>query len=473
MGGQNGGNLGGEGPGQRPVRRMDRHQGKKNRKSKPGKPDKQLSRQSPPAQPDKRLSRQSPPAQPDNGGKRSWYRSTLFLTGLGVLLLVLTAGGVLLSVKLRSASGSATGASADDAATVASTTGMDAGATTEMSATEKIVAGMTLEQKIGQMMMVGFDGKAPDASITTEVRGEGIGGVILYGNNIDSTGQVRQMDAALQQLAASQPAQLMIATDQEGGSTRRFKDIGPNYSEPMIGEMRGGAGASSALNLSAAAARQLKQIGINTNLAPVADVSGGWGTLMDGRSYGDDPQIDAELVGNAVKGYNNATTISCTKHFPGLGSADDDPENTLPKVDKSLADLQASDLVPFTAAIQNDAPMIMVTHVAVPALDPTGAPASLSRSVITDLLRNQMGFKGVVITDDLEMGAITMPVGQAAVAAVAAGADIIMVAHTPAKQEEARTALIDAVKSGKLSEDEINKSVTRILDMKMRFRLEH
>jgi beta-N-acetylhexosaminidase len=141
-------------------------------------------------------------------------------------------------------------------------------------------------------------------------------------------------------------------------------------------------------------------------------------------------------------------------------------------VSLSRAELDQSDFLPFAEAIKNDAPMIMVTHVAVPALDPTNTPASLSKPITTDLLKTQMGFKGVVITDDLEMGAITLPAGEAAVAAVAAGADIVMFAHTPAKQEEARKALIAAVKDGKLMEDDINKSVVRILDMKKKYRLE-
>ncbi|MCL6106025.1 MAG: hypothetical protein M1309_01525 [Actinobacteria bacterium] len=404
---------------------------------------------------------------PHKLNRKSWYRSW-FAILIAVILLIAVAAGSVLAIKLRGSS-SAKAASSTDAAVHAKTSVN----TKVPSSVEQIVASMPLEQKVGQMIMAGFDGKTTD-SLSGLIKDDHIGGIIIGTANIDSQTQVAQLDASFQQLAAQAgaPAKLMIATDQEGGKTRRFMDIGPNYSEPFIGEMRGGAGQDAAREMSFLAARQLRQIGINTDLAPVADVSAGWGTLMDTRSYGNDPEVTSLLTGAAVTGFNDATTISCVKHFPGLGFADGDPESGSATVSSSKSTLDNTDLPPFKEAIKDGAPMIMVTHVIVPALDPTKTPASLSRPIITDLLRNQMGFQGVVITDDLEMGAITRSPGDAAVAAVSAGADIVMFAHTPAKADEAYKAIIAAVKSGKISEDSINQSVVRILEMKSRYRLE-
>ncbi len=423
-------------------RRMDRHRKKTSAKSVP------------------------PESPRKKAASSSWYRrpSTLGLIGAVVIILAAAGGAAALLRRSGGAPPAATG----------TTTAASAATTTSSSSTDPAVARMSLEEKVGQMMMIGFDGTAPDDSLKKMIQDRHIGAVILYGPNISSHDQVAQLDSSLQQLAAQagQPAQLMIATDQEGGKTRRFMDIGPNYSEPFIGSMRGGAGADSATVLSFYAGRGLKDLGINTDLAPVADVTSGYNSVMDTRSYGDDPKVTAELVAAAVKGFNDSTTISCVKHFPGLGSAEDDPEQTLPTITRDLASIQSTDLPPFQAAIKADVPMIMVGHEAVPALDPAKTPASLSRPIITGLLRSQLGFQGVIITDDLEMGAITASPGDAAVAAIAAGADMVMFAHTPAKQQQAYDAIIAAVKSGKLKEDDIDKSVERILKMKRRYRLE-
>lgn len=410
--------------------------------------------------------------------RKSRLKSPLFWI-VAVVVLALAAGGAVLALKVRAQADSG---AAQIAADIGNDSGSDSGQTSTgamplASSTSQIVADMSLEEKIGQMMMVGFDGGEAGPQITSAINDRHIGAVILYGRNISSHEQVTALDAALQNAAAQakQPAKIMIAVDQEGGATRRFTDIGPYYSEPMIGEMTGGAGAAAAQQQASSAARDLKKLGINTNLAPDADVSSGWGSVMDGRSYGADSEVVTELSGKSVIGYNNATMISCTKHFPGHGSADGSSETSLPTVDLDLATIQASELPPFQEAIKQNAPMIMVAHLSVPALDATGTPSSLSKPIVTDLLRKGLGFNGVIITDDLEMGAITnsMSVADAAVAAVAAGNDMVMVAQTAANQNAAYDALVAAVKSGKISEDQINKSVTRIIEMKKKYRLEN
>lgn len=407
-------------------------------------------------------------------GIRKWLRSPWFWFALAGVFTLAAAGGFLV-MKARDGSASASETAAP-VAEIAGDTQTSTGEVPLASATEQIVASMSLEEKIGQMMMVGYEGLLPGPEITSAIQDKHIGAVILFGRNIDSHDQVTASNAALQTLAAQakQPAKLMIAIDQEGGSTRRFTDIGPYYSEPMIGEMGGDVAPAAAQQQASSAARDLKKLGFNTNLAPVVDVSDGWGSIMDGRSYGTDSEVVTELGGMAVRGYNNATTISCPKHFPGHGSADGDSEETLPTVDLSLEAIEQSELPPFRKVIEEGAPMIMVAHLSVPALDATGTPASLSKPIVTDLLRKNLGFTGVIISDDLEMGAITgsTSVGEAAVAAVGAGNDMIIVGHTTAKQLEACDALLAAVKAGNIKEDDINKSVTRIIDMKKKYRLE-
>lgn len=409
-------------------------------------------------------------------GSRKWLKSPFLWLGL-LVVLALAGGGAFFVLNSRGDSASAS----DNGSPVAdSGSSTDATATTGevplASSTQQIVAEMSLEEKIGQMMMIGFEGYEPSPQVTSAIQEKHIGSLVIFGRNINSKEQVAAMDASLQALAAQakQPAKLMIAIDQEGGSTRRFTDIGPFYSEPMIGEMGSEAGVAAAQQQASSAARDLKKLGINTNLAPVVDVSDGWGSIMDGRSYGSDSELVTELGGMAVRGYNNATTISCPKHFPGHGSADGDSETTLPTVDLSLEAIQQSELPPFQQVIKEGAPMIMVAHLSVPALDATGTPASLSKPIVTDLLRKNLAFPGVIITDDLEMGAITasMSVGEAAVAAVMAGNDMMIVGHTTENQIQAYDALLAAVKSGKIEEDDINKSVTRIIEMKKKYRLE-
>ncbi len=336
------------------------------------------------------------------------------------------------------------------------------------------VADMPLKEKIGQMIMVGFEGGGISEEITDLIQQKYIGSVVLFERNIESQAQLAGLTNALQALAlqAEQPARLMIAIEQEGGKTRRMESIGPFYSEPMIGEM-GELAPQVAQQQASFAARDLRQVGINTNLAPVVDVSDGWGSVMDTRSYGTDPELVAEAGTLAVRGYNGASTICSPKHFPGHGSADEDSHDGLPYVYTSRELLDQYELFPFRSVIAEGAPMIMVGHLVVPALDPSEAPATLSKTIMGDLLRRQMGFTGVIITDDLEMGAIAdnWGVSEAAVLAIEAGADMVIIAHTYDEQLAAYDALLDAVRSGRISEEQVNASVLRILDMKKKYRL--
>ncbi|MHB1413596.1 MAG: glycoside hydrolase family 3 N-terminal domain-containing protein, partial [Thermoleophilia bacterium] len=235
--------------------------------------------------------------------RRSWYKNPFLLVGLAAFLIVIAAAGVL-AVKLRGS----TGSDAQAAVTTGTGTTSDNIVDSPFSSTSQQIAAMSVEEKVGQMMMVGFSGKSVDDSLRKLITADHVGNVVIDAGNVDSDQQVAALAASLQQLAvsANQPARMMIAAAQEGGKTRLFQNIGPNYSEPFIGNMRGGAGAIASQQTASEAARQLKRIGINTDLTPDADVTIGWRSIIDTRSYGNDPQVVAELTGAAVKGYNNA-----------------------------------------------------------------------------------------------------------------------------------------------------------------------
>lgn len=407
--------------------------------------------------------------------KRKWYKKPSFLIIVALLIAALAAGSAVFFLRNSGESEAASGTINEDGAAV-TVAGAETTEGPPLSPVEEEVASMPLEKKVGQLMMAGFEGTDANATVAGLIQDQHIGSFIIFARNIASLEQVAALNNSLQTLAvqADQPAKLIIATDQEGGKTRRFDNIGPYYSQPMIGEMPGEAAAMTAQLQASSTARDLKKIGINTNLAPVADVSSGWGSVMDGRSYGAEAELVAELSASAVKGYNNATTISCPKHFPGHGSSDENTEEAPATVESSREELDTIDLLPFGEAIKAGAPMIMTAHLSVPAIDPSGTPASLSRIITTDLLRKNMAFTGVILTDDLEMAAITSnrSVGEAAVAALAAGADMVMVAHRADRTTEAHGAIIAAVRAGKLKEEDINKSVVRILEMKRKYRLE-
>lgn len=328
--------------------------------------------------------------------------------------------------------------------------------------------------KVGQMMMVGFNGTRLTPTVRDQIARARVGTFIVFARNIDSHAQVKALTATMQRTAVSSkhPARLLIAVDQEGDPIRRFPRLAPYYSQPEIGRM-GSRGPGTAEYQAYLAGRQLRALGITLNLTPVLDVSAGPGTVMANRSYGTDPARVSVLGVRSVKGYSRAGEASCPKHFPGHGYARGDSEYEDATVPGPASLIKRRDIAPFRAAIAEGAPMIMMAHLRYPGLDPSRRYASLSRRILTGLLRQELGFGGVIISDDLEMGAITrrMSVPAAAVAAVQAGSDMVMVCHTPSRQAATQLALIDAISKGKISRAQVDDSVVRILVMKQRLGL--
>lgn len=326
----------------------------------------------------------------------------------------------------------------------------------------------TLREKIGQLVMCGFEGRTPPEGILRLIRDYKLGGIIYFRRNIGSAAEVAALSEALQQAAREvSEVPLGIAVDQEGGMVARIDRDVP----VMPGNMAIGAAREPEYAYAAAKAsgEDLRRLGISINFAPCVDVNNNSANPVVGvRSFGEDPELAARLGAAAVRGYQEAGISACAKHFPGHGDTSTDSHYELPVVPHDRERLHSLELVPFKSAIAAGADAIMTAHVVFPAYDASGGPATLSPAILDGLLRRELGFGGVIVTDCLEMKAISGTVGIAkgAVAAFKAGADLILVSHRLDRQIEALEALYEAAVSGEISESRINESVERVTAMK-------
>lgn len=357
------------------------------------------------------------------------------------------------------------------------------------------ISRMTLEEKVGQLQVqevYGTDAETPHAGNTTKfgigkaadvVRELHLGGVIYFAWTDSYTKGpegVAHMSNGLQKAALETRVTnvkgrpkgtktgipLIIATDQEQGIVTRF---GPPATQ-FPGSMALGAGRSAADARTAAAitGEELRAVGINVDFAPVADVNVNPDNPVIGvRSFSSDPALVSEMVAAQVAGYQSDGNVSASaKHFPGHGDTATDSHYGLPVI-HTREEWERLDAPPFKAAIDAGIDMVMTAHLLVPALDDTGDPASVSKPILTGVLREQLGFDGVIITDALDMAGIRQQYGDAEVAvrALEAGVDILLMSPTPIA---ARDAILDAVATGRLSEEFIDEKVERILRMKHR-----
>lgn len=332
---------------------------------------------------------------------------------------------------------------------------------------------MSLRQKIGQLMMVGFHGTEPSKDILRMIEEEHVGGIILFVRNIGTPKEVLQLTSDLQMRAkqAGQPLPLLISIDQENGSVRRLGE----GTTVFPGNMLLGAADEDQVtrDIAKATADELNALGINMNFAPVLDVNNNPHNPVIGvRSFGEAAE-DVSRHGMAyIKGYREAGGIPTIKHFPGHGDTATDSHLALPIIPHDLERLKEVELLPFQRAIEAGVDCVMSAHISFPALEPKkGVPATLSHSVITGLLREKMGFDGVVTTDCLEMDAISGTVGTAegALQALRAGVDILLVSHTHAVQKETIEHIAQAVEAGELQEEVIDRAVSRILRLKEQY----
>lgn len=342
---------------------------------------------------------------------------------------------------------------------------------------------MTLEEKAGQMLMPDIrmwqnkPTTAINAGITSAVQDHKLGGLILFDKNIESTEQLTTFNHQLQALAGDIP--LFLSIDQEGGSVGRIPG-GTN----LPGAMALGAVADSALSLEAGkvTGAELKTLGVNLNFAPVLDVNVNPDNPVIGiRSFGSEAGLVSELGTAFMKGLQQEGVIATAKHFPGHGDTDVDSHLGLPVVAHDRQRLEQIELRPFREAIKQGVDMIMIGHIAFPALDNATVvskkdgskvvlPATLSKKVITGLLKEEMGFQGVVVSDAFTMKAIAEHFGEeeAVVRAVSAGVDIVLM---PKNITGAHDAIVQAVNEGELSSQQIDRSVKRILQLKQAYGL--
>jgi beta-N-acetylhexosaminidase len=333
--------------------------------------------------------------------------------------------------------------------------------------TRKKVSQLSLEDAVGQMFVVGVGGTEPDYYIKKTIRKRNIGGIILHDYNMQSKERTQAMVSELQKLSikTSLCIPLIVAVDQEGGRVRSAPWVTDHAPAAAVGQS---GGPAQAQRIAEEIGRQLDAAGVNTDLAPVVDT--GFGAAIGDRSFGTDPHLVSEMGAAAVRGFEAAGIISTAKHFPNHGAAKVDSHTGLPVVDHDMQTVLSYDLPPFKQAVEAGVPMVMVGHLLYPAIDPE-RPASLSPKAIK-LLRQEVGFDGVIITDDLAMEGAKQggTVAQAAVKAVSAGADMLIIS-SPQEQVDAYAAVVRGVKQGRISQDQINGSVDRILKLKQRYLL--
>ncbi|KHF36803.1 putative lipoprotein YbbD precursor [Paenibacillus sp. P1XP2] len=328
---------------------------------------------------------------------------------------------------------------------------------------------MTLEQKIGQMFICGFHSLVPDDQIKKLIQEHHLGGVIYFRRNIGDPEQVANLSASLQKLSADQGnLPLWIAIDQEGGMVAR---IDHKRVSRIPGNMALGATGNPdySYEVSRVSAEELLQLGINMNFAPCLDVNNNARNPVIGvRSFGEDPERVAEHGVAVIKAFQEKGLSAAAKHFPGHGDTNVDSHMGLATVEHDLDRLQQVELKPFIEAIRAGVDVIMTAHVIFPAIEPERIPATLSRPVLTGLLREDLAYDGIIVTDCLEMHAIAkfFGIGEGAVKAIEAGADVVLVSHTLNDQIEAIEAVKHAVRTGRISEKTIDAAVTRILALK-------
>lgn len=345
------------------------------------------------------------------------------------------------------------------------------GPLTDSDLAMKIVQNMSLDQKLGQMVIVEFYGSTLNTDLNQMIQGNRVGGVLIEnGNgNAQTRSQLVALNQAMQK-AATIP--LFISTDFEGGYVNELRRItGERPSEQTIGAT---GDPNVAYNAGHNAAADLTALGLNVNFMPIVDVltnPNNPGLPM--RTFGSDPTLVTNMGRAYLKGLTDGGIIGCLKHFPGLGSATIDPHNSLPYMNRSLATLNSIDLVPYRTLINEGVvPMVMVTHILNPQLDPK-LPTSLSPNVVTGILRNQLNFKGVIISDTLWMGGIsnTYSLAQAAVLAVKAGTDLLLGPRGLSDAQNMIYGLHQAVMSGQISQTQIDASVARIVEMKLHYKI--
>ena len=341
----------------------------------------------------------------------------------------------------------------------------------------QLVSGMSLEDKVAQMFVITPEALTGYASVTaagdtTKAAYESrpVGGLIYMADNLLSTEQTTEMLTNMQNIAMERTGlPVFLSVDEEGGTVARVAK-NDAFGVTDVGNMSdiGATGdAQNAYNAGVTIGTYLKQLGFNVDYAPVADVlTNPDNTVIGTRSFGSDASVVADMVTKELEGLSSQGVFGVVKHFPGHGGVSGDSHDGAVTLDKSLEELMQTEFVPFQKAVENGVSFVMVGHISVPQVVGDNTPASLSQMMVSNVLREQLGYQGIVITDAMNMGAITgsYTADQAAVMAVNAGVDMILM---PQDYETAYNGLLQAVQDGTITEDRINESVTRIVKVKL------
>jgi len=335
----------------------------------------------------------------------------------------------------------------------------------EVAYVNSLIAHMSLAEEIGQMIMIGFNETQMDPALSYQIEQDHVGSAIIYAFNIKSGDQLKQLNSDMQ---AQAKIPLLIATDQEGGGVNRLLAVdGPLPSASQIGATND---PHYAMQRGQQDAQALASLGININLAPVVDVMNTNGGDLGGRTFGSTPGEVTKMAGAYLHGLQQSgQVIGSLKHFPGLGDVPVDPHQQLYDLNRSLPDLQNIDWAPYKSLIATgQVQMVMSTHVVLTAVDAT-RPASLSYPVLTGILRQKLGFDGVIVTDGIYMKALSTHYSfdQIILYAIEAGNDIICSTYSIQSTDEAIAVLRNAVVSGQLPRSRIDDSVRRILLVKL------
>lgn len=337
---------------------------------------------------------------------------------------------------------------------------------------QALLAGMTQEEKIYQLFMVTPEGLT---GVNTATRaGEAtqaalaetpVGGIIYFADNLQTPEQTTQMISDTQSYSK---LPLLIGVDEEGGRIARVSGkLGTTEFDPMA--TYGAAGDVEAVRqVGATIARDISAFGFNVDFAPVADVvTNPNNTEIGDRSFSSDPAVAAQMVAAMVEGLQSGGVSSCLKHFPGHGSTEADSHKGASVTERTLDELRATELLPFASGIEAGSGMVMISHMSAPNVTGDDTPCDLSSVIVTELLRGELGYRGVVITDSHEMGSITQyySAGEAAVKAISAGCDIVLM---PQDLKQAAQGVADALADGTLTAERVDESVLRILVLKLR-----
>ncbi|MEU9686931.1 glycoside hydrolase family 3 protein [Amycolatopsis japonica] len=353
---------------------------------------------------------------------------------------------------------------------------------------QRALRGLTLEQKVGQLFVTWVNGKSADEVNAKNKADFGVdtpaqviekyhlGGVIYFNNdsrdNFDDPVQVAKLSNGLQRAALRSGARipLQIATDQEGGTVTRMG--APATELPNAMAISAGRDTKAAQDAARILGHELRAVGINQDFAPDADVNSNPANPVIGvRSFSGRPELASQFVEAQVRGFQNSgrrseTVSAAAKHFPGHGDAATDSHHELPRIDRSEASWRETDVPPFKAAIKAGIDSIMSAHIQFPSLDPSGEPATLSKPILTGKLREELGYRGVVVTDSLSMDAVREMHSDAEIPVLAlkAGIDQLLM---PVNLELAINSVLDAVRKGELTERRIDESVLRVLKLKL------